>query len=305
MQLTLSQIRIDGGTQPRIRIDENVVAEYANAMREGATFPPVVAFFDGIEYWLADGFHRLHAARKNDLESILSEVRTGTKRDAILYSVSANASHGLRRTNEDKRRAVQTLLGDPEWAQWSDREIARRCGVHHEMVSHLRPRPSLADSASEKVYTTKHGTVSKMNTEKIGKKETFVDSSGRHQTVREGEATAETRRAQIAELAEQGHRAEQIAEILGLKTVYVRGLANRFEIQLTDKTIGKRLSINYRRVLEETVLGLEASAASLKTVGVSLEGIEKDEARDWAQSIQESIRIFSSLRKKLLEHSNG
>ena len=40
----------------------------------------------------------------------------GTQRDAILWSISANATHGLRRTNEDKRRAVTRLLQDPECA---------------------------------------------------------------------------------------------------------------------------------------------------------------------------------------------
>jgi hypothetical protein len=45
----------------------------------------------------------------------------------------------VRRTNEDKRRAVATLLNDPEWSQWSDREISRRCGVSDRMVNSLRP----------------------------------------------------------------------------------------------------------------------------------------------------------------------
>jgi branched-chain amino acid transport system substrate-binding protein len=43
--------------------------------------------------------------------------------DAILYSVGANEMHGLRHTNEDKRRAVLTLLNDPGWSKWSDPEI--------------------------------------------------------------------------------------------------------------------------------------------------------------------------------------
>lgn len=38
-----------------------------------------------------------------------------------------------------KRRAVTRLLDDPEWAAWSDREIATRCGVTHPFVSKLRP----------------------------------------------------------------------------------------------------------------------------------------------------------------------
>jgi hypothetical protein len=37
----------------------------------------------------------------------------------------ANAAHGYRRTSEDKRRAVMTLLDDPIWAHWNNMEIAR------------------------------------------------------------------------------------------------------------------------------------------------------------------------------------
>lgn len=38
------------------------------------------------------------------IEWMATEVLRGTKRDAILYSVGANSTHGLRRTNADKRR---------------------------------------------------------------------------------------------------------------------------------------------------------------------------------------------------------
>jgi hypothetical protein len=41
----------------------------------------------------------------------------------------AAAAHGLKRSNKCKRNAVMTLLNDPEWSQWSDGEIARRCAV--------------------------------------------------------------------------------------------------------------------------------------------------------------------------------
>ena len=56
----------------------------------------------------------------------------------FLYAVGANASHGLRRTNTDKRRAVVRLLRDYEWSKWSDREIARRCGVANSFVGNVR-----------------------------------------------------------------------------------------------------------------------------------------------------------------------
>ena len=173
MIIDIEKIKIDGGTQPRCSINEEIVSEYAEAMKEGAEFPPIVAFYDGIEYWLADGFHRTHACRRAGLNEIDVDVQSGTSRDAILYSVGANAAHGQRRTNADKRKAVMTLLDDSEWSQWSDSEIARRCAVHHSTVA--AARGSLAKTASDesrsRTYTTRHGTTATMNTANIGKSE--------------------------------------------------------------------------------------------------------------------------------------
>lgn len=65
-------------------------------------------------------------------------MRDGTWRDTVLYSVGANASHGLPRTNKGKRRAVMTLLNDPEWAAWSGNKIAKACAASEGFVRNLR-----------------------------------------------------------------------------------------------------------------------------------------------------------------------
>ncbi len=114
--VVLDDIRTDGGTQPREYLNELVLSEYAESMTDGTAFPPVVVFFDGSHYWLADGFHRFFAAKKCGAQEIDADVRQGTRRDAKLYAVGANAAHGLRRTNVDKRRAALTLLQDEEAA---------------------------------------------------------------------------------------------------------------------------------------------------------------------------------------------
>ncbi|MEM5838726.1 ParB N-terminal domain-containing protein, partial [Pediococcus acidilactici] len=119
VSLRLNQISRDGGTQSRAEINYSVVEEYVEAFREGATFPPVTVYYDGESYWLADGFHRVQAVEAAGIERIAADVRQGTRRDAVLHSVGANACHGLRRTNVDKQRAVETLLQDEEWGEWS------------------------------------------------------------------------------------------------------------------------------------------------------------------------------------------
>lgn len=135
----LSDIYIDGDTQQRERINNEIVSEYAEAMRCGSKFPPVTLFFDGAGYWIADGFHRYHACNEaGGITEINAEIREGTKRDARLFSASANGTHGIRLTNADKRRSVMVLLKDNEWSQWSDHQIAKHCHVTQPFVGKLR-----------------------------------------------------------------------------------------------------------------------------------------------------------------------
>jgi len=138
MNIGLDKIRIDGGTQSRVKIDENVVAQYADEMLNGDLFPPVVLFHDGVDYWLADGFHRYFANKRINSPGISADVKEGSVRDAILHGIEANNKHGLRPTNEDKRKGVITMLKDIEWQDLSNREIGRICGVSHTLVNAIR-----------------------------------------------------------------------------------------------------------------------------------------------------------------------
>jgi hypothetical protein len=138
----------------RDALDAGTVSEYAEALRAGAKFPPIVVLFDGSDYWLADGFHRLEAHRQAELQEIETDVHDGSRRDAVLHAAGANAEHGLRRTSEDKKRAVLTLLRDAEWQQWSDRGIAGRVKVDHKTVGKYHRElngeiPSRASAGSE------------------------------------------------------------------------------------------------------------------------------------------------------------
>lgn len=137
-KINLSEIKIDGGTQSRVAIDPQVVADYAEAYKVGIRFPDISLFFDGATYWLVDGFHRYHAAKAAGKTSISAEKRDGTQREAVLYACGANSDHGLRRSNEDKRKAVLTLLEDDEWKSWSNVKIAEACAVSASLVDRIR-----------------------------------------------------------------------------------------------------------------------------------------------------------------------
>ena len=136
--LPIDELSIMGDTQPRAEINEDLVAEYVEAIRVGAKFPPIVLFFDGATYWIADGFHRWWAARRLERERIDCEVHKGTLEDARWYSYAANQTHGARRTNPDKRKAVLAALRHPKGAKASDKQIAEHVGVHFNTVAKYR-----------------------------------------------------------------------------------------------------------------------------------------------------------------------
>lgn len=168
--LPISKIQIDGGTQSRAALSDDVVADYASIIRDGADFPPVIVFNDGKKYWLADGFHRLAAYQAAGAEELPVAVHQGNRREAILFSVGANALHGLRRTDDDKRRAVSVLLGDKEWSRWSDRQIAKQCGVSHPFVARVREGHTGNVTSMERTFThPKTGQPTTMNVGNIGR----------------------------------------------------------------------------------------------------------------------------------------
>jgi hypothetical protein len=137
-KIKINDIRMDEDIQARAKIDESVIKEYAEAMEENVSFPPVTVYHDGNELWLSDGFHRIAAEKRLGYEETNAEIRKGGRRDAIIYSVGANSTHGLRRTNEDKHRAAGILLDDPGWKKKTDGWISEQCAVSQPFVSKLR-----------------------------------------------------------------------------------------------------------------------------------------------------------------------
>lgn len=167
--INITAIRIGGGTQSRAALDQDVVAEYAASLSDGVELPPIVTFFDGTDHWLADGFHRYFAYRKCDFAAIPADVRDGTQRDAILFSCGANAVHGLRRSNADKRKAVSTLLADEEWAKWSDSAIAKVCSVSDKTVAAHRLHLRNSEDDSGKRTVERGGKTFEQDTSNIGR----------------------------------------------------------------------------------------------------------------------------------------
>jgi hypothetical protein len=141
-QIEINNITLNKRVQQRVQQDDNVIKEYFEAVQAEAQFPPLTVFYDGEKLILADGKHRYEAYKLAGINVVNAEIINGSERDAILYAAGANADHGLRRTNKDKRYAVKTLLMDEEWGQWSDGAIAEKVRVTQPFVTKLRRKLS-------------------------------------------------------------------------------------------------------------------------------------------------------------------
>ena len=166
--LNLLNIRIDGGTQARLKLNQDAVKDYAEHMREGAVFPPLVVYHDGSEYWLVDGFHRFFALRANGTASAECDVRTGTLREAILFSKGANGKRGLPATADDNRMSIIWMLNDEEYKTWTNTAIAKWIGVSSMTVGRIKSSmETKSDDQPVKTVVDKDGNQKQLDTSKI------------------------------------------------------------------------------------------------------------------------------------------
>src|SRR5262245_61283992 len=143
--VALDLLLCDSGILPRVRLDPEQQELYESLYREEglSALPPVAVFFDGHSYWLADGFHRVYAARgltqheRKSLEMPVALYR-GSRRDARVFACGANAKHGKPLSSADKRLAIHRLLEDSGTGQWSNRRLARYVGVDDHTVASVR-----------------------------------------------------------------------------------------------------------------------------------------------------------------------
>jgi transposase len=136
--LRIAEIRRDGGTQPRAGLDETHVADLVAALANGDELPPVDVVFDGSTYWLYDGYHRTEAHSRSGKYTVQAIIHQGTQQDAQWQSYAANSRHGLKRTNDDKRRQVLAALRHANAASLSNVQIAKHVGVDEGTVRNYR-----------------------------------------------------------------------------------------------------------------------------------------------------------------------
>lgn len=252
--LNLGAIVLDDRLQSRTEISEENVADFAHDMDQGDKFPAITVHFDGINYYLTDGFHRYFATKRTNKTSILCDVIHGTFRDALLYSTGVNSKHGMRRTYADKRKAVMILLEDFEWSQWSNAEIARQCGVSAPFVKNLR------ESGGQKPETVKYTT----STGEVAERKATSKSGGKEPVEKKAEAPKKQEPEPEPQQDSQLDASKELIEMLQTENQELRDkLALGFlEGSEQDKALAKQTIDELReqvRILEIELVAVKRS----------------------------------------------
>ncbi|QDU20600.1 ParB N-terminal domain-containing protein [Urbifossiella limnaea] len=137
--LFLAELRMEVSARVRVKPCPDTITRYAEVLADDQSFSPVVVFRDpdGV-LWLADGWHRVEAAKVAGRDKLVSEIHEGSEADAFLYAAQANLKHGLAATKADRKQVATLLLRSPEWGAWGDREIGRLSGLNDKTVATLR-----------------------------------------------------------------------------------------------------------------------------------------------------------------------
>lgn len=168
----VEDIILDERLQARAEIHTEAVTEYAEAYRTGAKLPPLDVYRVSGKLYLVDGFHRIAAVRvAGQTFARVRVVGDGTIDDAVWHATAVNATHGLRRSNADKRRAVLLALRSGIGAEQSSRVIAEHVGVSDFLVREVRNEVERPAKSQEKV-------------DDVRDSRTRTDSAGRQQPAR-------------------------------------------------------------------------------------------------------------------------
>lgn len=209
--IDLDKIELAAAMQARTAIRTATVEEYAEAMRSGSEFPPIdVMPVEGHEtnhlYCVIDGWHRVEAARVTGATAIHAIVHPhGTEADAMWMAAGANISHGLRRTNADKARAVTLAIAAKPDATYE--AIAVQCGVSVSMVASYFAAMQQVDDANEAQHEEPVAVHHERKTHPRGKarfEQRMAEAEARIETIIQHLARVQ---GLVAEIVEQDHGA--------------------------------------------------------------------------------------------------
>lgn len=144
--LKVAQIEESRKVKVRDQLNRAAVQEYAELYASSGSdvLPPLDIFQErNCKSWIvADGRHRLAAARKAGIEKLPCKLHEGDDIAALDFAVGCNIKHGVRRTDADLGAILTSIFNTTELAEKyrTDEELSDKVGVTVRAVQKHRAR---------------------------------------------------------------------------------------------------------------------------------------------------------------------
>lgn len=140
-ELLLDNIDLEQSPHVRAELSQEAVERYAGLYKDEEPLPDPVLFQIGqTPYFLADGLHRVIAAKKAGLKKLHFIVREGGYDACLKYALTANVKHGVARNNADKRTGA--MLAIATFKDQSNANIAEIAACSDEFIRQLKKEMS-------------------------------------------------------------------------------------------------------------------------------------------------------------------
>lgn len=324
-RVRLDAIVFDAGTQIRESINEQVVTDYAERMIEGVEFPPITLFHDGVRYYLADGFHRTLAAKRNQFRDIAADVDAGTRADALWFALGANKVNGQRLTDADKKHAVKMAID--AFPDRSQTQIAEQVGCSQRYVSTIRDQvrttsnlPDRVTGKDGKSYPAKRSDgdakrgeierrlvagegpaeIAKALSVRRNKVHEIKRAIGLAETVDKSHTAVQERRERMRSMAGEGYSSRQIAGALGLSEEGCRTAMRQEAIDVpADKVTRNTKHHDSNRIVERMVMDAENLCADVNLIDFST--LDRERLGEWLDSFKSSREQLMGFIRRLMK----
>jgi len=135
----LEDVDIDHSPMVRADLRPEVIEEYASIYKKDKKkMPHIDVFYEAgnKRMLIGDGMHRLQAMRSLNFKACQANVHAGVYEDALKFALTANERHGIRRSQADKRKAVEEAIR--QWPKVSNVQIANLASVDDHTVKAVR-----------------------------------------------------------------------------------------------------------------------------------------------------------------------
>lgn len=140
----VDNVHLEPRCQCREEIDQEYVATLVEAFQAEREIPrievwEVTADENEPRLVVVDGYHRRQALKILKREWLHVEiVGTGSLDEASWYAIGRNHEHGLRRTFEDRKKAIRYAFENPLARDYANTTIAKQTGCNAKLVAEIR-----------------------------------------------------------------------------------------------------------------------------------------------------------------------